>query len=349
MPDVHSRLSPSSMARIIKCPGSAVDNPPDDGNEAADRGTRLHEYTNRILAGGVVQESEYKDSEEHKHVMDCVAYVLAHKEGHDMHLELRIESVIIQDHGGTMDVLLSKQNYLHTIDFKFGVMPVAGEDNKQLLSYLLLAYEKYPNAERFFGTIVQPAVFGTPRCVEFTKEQVVNHGYEVMMADIEDHTEAGSHCRWCPLKKNCETLAAANKAAAAEDFDDGWTAEQCMLVIEQADVIKTLAEDAKKRLRELLMQGLPVEGWRLARQMGNRAWMSEEKTTEVLKAKGLDDKILYSRKLISPAQLEKFSKAYKPLVSTLTHKPEKGIIAVEESSKLPEYTPGGEFPIIEQF
>ena len=42
-------------------------------------------------------------------------------------------------------------------------------------------------------------------------------------------------------------------------------------------------------------------------------------------------------------QLEKFSKAYVPFVAEYTHRPERGVIAVEESSRLPEYIPGGEF------
>jgi len=346
----HSRLSPSSMARILKCPGSAVDNPPDDGNAAADRGTRLHDITNRTLLGEMLGDHEYKDDEERKQVFACVAYVLAHTDqaGDDpmvTFFEQRIESKIIADHGGTIDVILVSDSLIHVIDFKFGVMPVRSQDNKQLLSYLCLVDEEFPSdrPRKYLGSIVQPAVSGTPECAEYTRDDLVGHICDVMLAEIDNSLQAGSHCRWCPLKRSCEVLEAANKAAAAEAFDDGWDATKCLQVMEMADVVKTLAEDAKKRLREILMEGTEVEGWRLARQLGNRCWQDEDAAVAVLLDKGLVEDIIFDRKIKSPAQLEKFSKAYKPVVASLTHRPEKGVIAVTNESKLPEYTPGCEF------
>ena len=350
----HSRLSPSSMARILKCPASAVHNPLDTGSAAAAEGTFAHTLCEQMLSG---KEVDFPNDEMESAVFEYVAYVKDHK-SHDeldgvnhsnseISLESRIVSKDIPDHGGTIDTLIVSDTHIHVIDFKYGTMPVASEDNKQLLSYLVLACEKFPGRTRFFGTIIQPRVYGRPRCVEYTRAQLDEHLFAVMMADIDDSKEAGDHCRWCPLKQDCEVLEQHVKDVATMVFDDGWDGEKCKTVIAMGGVISTLVVDAKHQLTKLLKDGAKVDGWKLVRQLANRCWIDDDMAIMLLESKGLDDTVIYNQKIKSPAQLEKFSKAYKPFVSANAHRPEKGIIDVESSNKLPEYDPASEFTDIE--
>lgn len=351
----HSILSPSAMDRIINCPGSAVETPDDDGTDASKRGVVLHSKGEQWLGG---EEPEFDNDDDRASVFQYVAYVRAHKShaelsdvdqaGTEIILEDRIVSEILPNHGGTMDTLVINEHLLHVIDYKSGVTPVSAIDNKQLMSYLVLADEKYPGRTRFFASIVQPEVMGKPMCIEYSKEQLTAHLCDVMMADIDDSINPGSWCRWCPLRQNCAALEGHRNELARLEFSDNWPASKCLDVIAMTKVFTDMAKDAKQHLRKLMLDGTHVEGWKLARQLANRAWTDEDSVAEFLLEKGLDEDVIYNKYVISPAQLEKFSKSYKPYVNQNTHREEKGIIAVESSSNLEEYVPGSEFDNIEE-
>ncbi len=145
----HSRLSPSSMTRILRCPASAVSNPPDTGSAAASEGTLAHGLAERVLRGDDTAQSEIPNDEMRQAIFAYVAYVRAHK-SHDeldgvdhansgITYEERIVSALIPEHGGTIDTLIVSDTHIHVNDFKYGVMPVSSHDNTQLLSYLALA------------------------------------------------------------------------------------------------------------------------------------------------------------------------------------------------------------------
>jgi hypothetical protein len=262
--------------------------------------------------------------------------------------ERTIESKSIPEHGGTIDCLIVGKNHIHVIDFKYGTMPVAPEDNTQLLEYLGLALEDFPGRTEFFASIVQPRVPGDTRCVPYTLSQIHCHSADVMLAGFDRHTlSAGEHCRWCPLRKTCIVLDKHLRDNAKEKFSDDWSAEKCLEVIKFGGVMAELVKDAKALVLKMLHRGDQISGWRLARQLGNRAWIEERLTAEVLIAKGLTGGRLYDTKIKSPAQVEKLDKKYKPIVAQLCHRPEKGVIAVTTDSKLPEYKPQDQFTEIE--
>lgn len=353
MPEWHARLSPSGMERIIICNESAVLSDEDTGSAAADEGTRAHGLGEQILNGADPDTLEFDDDEMRAGVFKYVAYVRAHRshdelEGVDhsnstMYIEKQIRSKQIPDFGGTMDTLIVSDSHLHTIDFKYGMIPVDARDNKQVLSYLVLADEEFPGRKRFFGTIVQPRVFGEPQCVEYTYAQLIDHKYNVMMVDLDSNGKtAGGHCKWCPLKKTCTTLDDHLVQIAKEEFDDldvsvELTPERCIEIIDMHPVFTKMVEEAKLRLKKFLLDDVVVPGWRLAKSLGNRAWIDPEDAQLAFQEKGLTDDQIFDSKLKSPATMEKFSKAYKPLVAELTHRPDRGCIAVDDSSKLPEY------------
>jgi len=299
-----------------------------------------------------------QDKEMEAAIAVYVDYVRAHKHhaelegidqsGAEVLIEVRLISRFVPDHGGTIDCLIVGRDSIHAIDFKYGVMPVDAENNKQLLSYLVLAAEKYPDRKRFFGSIVQPRVLGRPQCVEYTASQLACHQCDVLMSADDDAKEAGEHCRWCPLRQTCKVLDKKNEEFAKDIFDDGWNAVKCLDVIAMAKVMKSLAADAKDHLRKLMLGGEQVEGYRLAVSLANRCWVNEEEAIAKFQSWGIKDEALQIIKFKSPTQLTKtLADSFSPKIDTLTHRPERGVIVVENSSKLPEYDPAGIFEVIE--
>ncbi len=348
----HSRLSPSSMSRILCCPGSARTDLPDSGSAAAEQGTMAHDFCEQVLSGTPISTLAIPNQEMKDAVNVFVEYVRSHQNqltGCEVHLEIRIVSTLNPEFGGTMDVLLVSKNALHVIDFKFGLSPVSSRDNKQLLSYLALANEKFPGRNTFLGSIVQPRVFGSPECVSYSKDQVISHELDVLFARNDKTLKAGEHCQWCPLKKDCKELQVHSLEVIKSALqDDEWDGEECQEIMGMAKVFSTLAKDAKARLTKLLKDGRIVEGWRLAMSLGNRTWKDEDDVLTQLQEKETPESAYLETKLKSPAQLEKFSGIFKPFVVENTHRPEKGVTAVTEDSKLPLYDPKDMFEAVEE-
>ena len=336
----HSRLSPSSMDRILHCPGSAVDNPPDTAGPAAVEGTFAHDCCELMLHGS---EPKFPNDEMKQAVFMYVGYVKSFvadykaSEPTDLFIENRIVSKMTPDHGGTMDVIIVTPTTLHVIDFKYGLAPVSPFENRQLLSYLALANEEYPGRKKFFASIVQPRVFGNPQAVGYTREEIVSHEVDVHLVAEDTTRTAGEHCKWCPLKDTCTVVQAKLwDVANVRGEPEGWDSAKCVDIIGMAAVVKNMVADAKERLATLLKDGQTVDGWKLVHNLGNRSWKDEQEVADYFVEKKLDD-IIYDKKLKSPTALMKFSQAYKPFVAEHAHREDKGVIAAPCTSRLPEY------------
>src|SRR5262245_36910045 len=151
----HSKYSPSSAYRWLKCPPSLEGIEPDDPCEAAELGTTIH----AVVAGGDIPAGMMAEDRE---ILDlCVKYwneTLAeaiYLPG-ELYREQRMVSKILLDgqFGGTADLIRVSDDTIHVYDLKTGMGAVSAEDNPQLGLYLLLAKEFFPGRERFFATIV---------------------------------------------------------------------------------------------------------------------------------------------------------------------------------------------------
>jgi hypothetical protein len=139
----------------------------------------------------------------------CVA-AIADSDADQIYHEAKIPHDLVEEHGGTVDVI----EYWHTTktlqvtDFKFGRVRVDIEDNKQVMSYLNLARQRfYPEADRFIGRIIQPRFGEDPQATVFSLAQLDQHEADVIEASISDRFEAGGHCTFCPILASCQTAA----------------------------------------------------------------------------------------------------------------------------------------------
>lgn len=212
----HYRLSPSSAARWLVCPYSAQHGLDDTAGPAAQAGTVAHEYACSYLKGGVdtlleLEDSIYDNTRQlvPNRAVDIaraatvyVGYVQS-RNGSAI-FETKIEHSGIPDFGGTIDTAILDDSCLSVVDLKTGKWKVEVENNPQIMSYLCLARQLYPQAETFSGTIVQPLVYKKPQTAEFSKNQLDIFEKQVMIAGKSDKKQTSDHCRFCPLLAKCK-------------------------------------------------------------------------------------------------------------------------------------------------
>jgi len=212
-------MSPSSSSRWLKCPGSLhVEAPESEGKKAARIGTLGHYLVERELCPETPIDSDLEDlydslsESQVEDLEDKVAFCVEFIDSVDSDVKLyetKIQSDLIEEHGGTVDVIAynSRTHALHVIDFKFGRVKVDSEDNTQIQCYINLARQLFPDAVEFYGTIVQPLA-GEPHTATFSAETLDAHMAAVLEASISKEFHAGDHCKWCPALSMCETAAA---------------------------------------------------------------------------------------------------------------------------------------------
>jgi len=325
------------MARILKCPGSAQENLPEETSEAADRGTLGHEWVKYRLDNLTMPSSPLPgDLEEFVRV--CVEYVQGQPSRFEQHYELLMEHESIRDFFGTADVVMMSDQELEICDFKAGDWPVDVDDNKQLLSYLLLARDKFGARDSYAYHIVQPAV-GAPARVPVTVEQLNDHALDVIRASYGTEFIAGPHCNdFCPLLATCETARKYVIGAGKTVFDESTTIEQYLEVLDAAPVVAKLEEIAKKELLRLALAGETIPGYKVGKSLSNREWTSEPAVEDEF------GEIAWVETMRSPAQLEarlkelgQKPKQYKDRVEALTERHLRGPILVKENSRTPAW------------
>ena len=225
----HFYLAPSSSSRWINCPGSLREAAayPDEAGEAAAIGTLGHylveiDILDQPLAQPQREFLESLSDEVRKRLIDHVDICVALVNEIDAKVKLyetKIQSDLLEEHGGTVDVIAFDGETLHVIDFKFGRVLVDHEDNAQIKCYLVLARQMFPEAKRFKGSIIQPVFSREMRTHEYTEAELLDHEAKVLEASITDHLKAGDHCLYCPALIACKE-AARHLREQVEQFPD---------------------------------------------------------------------------------------------------------------------------------
>jgi hypothetical protein len=306
----HHLLAPSSMSRIVECPGSkGADS--HQSNAAADLGTLIH----AAGAGASVVVPEGEDREVFE---KCIAV------WHDFLIEVMpddptqlkqeeyLESKTILDFGGTADLLIVTDEFLHVADLKTGQGEVSVHDNKQIGSYLNLAREKYGPRERYYGTIIQPRL-DYQETVEFTARDLSDLRERIADAANSDDLRPGSHCRYCPLLATCSKAQQAvvdilRDGTPVAEPDETISAElnHWKQFVEYADVFDSLVATAKVKLLDAISDGVNVPGYKAATHGARRGWTSQEAALIALSKMGLQHNDIFEpQKVKSPAQIEK--------------------------------------------
>lgn len=373
----HALLSASSAHRWMVCTPSAVLETqfPDTTSEAAREGTLAHElaelklrnyfYTidfgktklaravNKLKKEKLWQDEMMGYTDTYLEYIKSVAMKFENQPY--VAIEKRVSfGAYVPEGFGTADCILIGGGVLHIIDFKYGKgVPVSAEGNPQLSLYALGAYEAYKilyPIETIRMSIVQPRL--SDEVSEWScpvKELLAFGGYAKEKAELAIKGEGEFRptekaCRFCRAKGRCRARSEENvKLAFSENLGKLpplITNEELGQYLKQGlDVAKWLSDLQDCALKECLA-GNDVPGWKAVEGRGSRDWTDMDLAFDTLKSSGIDEAVLWERKPLTLAQVEKTvgKKDFEAFVGSLVVKNPGKPALVQESDKRPAIT-----------
>lgn len=285
-------------------------------------------------------------------------------------LEARVDfSDIVPDGFGTADCLMIGSGRIDVVDYKNGSgVVVEAENNPQMMLYAWGALRYF---RPIFGdsikvihmSIVQPNAGGVreweaplSELIKWT-EKVVRPTAKRAFDGVEDY-QAGEWCKFCKAKATCSKRAEGMFTVepimhSARTGSDGaksiQTTGALTLNDDQVGEILTRAREVASWLKDLedyalkaTLEGRHIAGWKAVEGCSSREWSGgSDKAFTQLQIRGVAETILYERKPVSVAGLEKTlgKKAFAEIAEGLwTKTPGKPTLA-PESDKRRAYSP----------
>lgn len=374
MPTQHALLSASSAHRWLHCTGSPLLEKefPDTTSVYAQEGTLAHElcelklkkYTTVMPKGtytrahNKIMKSELWQNEMESTSETYLEYVkeimLACEIAPAVLIEKRVDfSRYVPEGFGTADCLILAGDTLHVIDYKHGKGVVVDADhNPQMMLYALGAMDELSLLYRFkfvHMTIVQPRVNNISEFT-MTADELVEWGNTVVKPKAEAAIsgngtfEAGDWCRFCRAKQQCKTRYEANDSLYPElskRHDPRLiTLEELGEYLKRGRDMAAWLEDMKEYALSESLAGADVPGWKAVEGRGSRAFTDTDEAVDTLIKNGIDESVLYERRVLTLAQMEKAvgKKAFGEIVGNLVVKNPGKPTLVEESDKRPKIT-----------
>lgn len=374
MPTQHALLSASGAHRWLHCTGSPLleKDFPDSTSVYAQEGTLAHylcelklmAYTGEITKRKLTSmKNKLMKSELWQPEMDSTseAYLDYIK---DITMSYTVKPVIliekkvdfsryVPEGFGTADCLILAGDTLHVVDYKHGKGVVVDADhNPQMMLYALGAMSELSLLYRFkfvHMTIVQPRVSNIS---EFTMtadelrewgESVVKPKAEAAMSG-KGEFEAGDWCRFCRAKQQCKTRYESNDSLypelSAQHDPRLITLAELGEYLKRGRDMAAWLEDMKEYALSESLAGAEVPGWKAVEGRGSRAFTDTDEAVDTLIKNGIDESVLYERRVLTLAQMEKAvgKKAFGEIVGNLVVKNPGKPTLVEESDKRPKIT-----------
>lgn len=374
MPTQHALLSASSAHRWLHCTGSPLLEKefPDTTSVYAQEGTLAHElcelklkkyttvmpkgtYTrahNKILKSELWQNEMESTSETYLEYVKGI--MLACEIAPAVLIEKRVDfSRYVPEGFGTADCLILAGETLHVIDYKHGKGVVVDADhNPQMMLYALGAMDELSLLYRFKSVhmvIVQPRVNNISEFT-MTADELTEWGESVVKPKAEaaisgnGEFEAGDWCRFCRAKRQCKTRYESNDSLypeLSERHDPRLiTLAELGEYLKRGKDMAAWLEDMKEYALSESLAGADVPGWKAVEGRGSRAFTDTDAAVDTLIKNGIDESVLYERRVLTLAQMEKAvgKKAFGELVGDLVVKNPGKPTLVEESDKRPKIT-----------
>ena len=288
----HARLSGSKIERALLCPGSVQleETVPRTTNEAAERGTTIHEIAEAVMRGqdlSVVHADKPQDWIDEAKGYAHTVYEYTKEWAKKRMVELNTSTGLQAIHeslGGTADYVAIGSGRLLVADLKTGRSIVNPDNNPQLLTYALGAalQLKAPKSIAITLGIYQSGQLKTWHCDYTALEQwreVLSELAEKVWARNPQRTPSNKACQWCNAKAICPELSNAAielaSQSAKSDFaiihekDDLLAPVPALPILDMRDALDaaTLLEgwiDAvRAKAKEDLTSGQTIHGWKL--------------------------------------------------------------------------------------
>lgn len=374
MPTQHALLSASSAHRWLHCTGSPLLEKefPDTTSVYAQEGTLAHElcelklkkYTTVMPKGtytrahNKIMKSELWQNEMEGTSETYLEYVkgimLSCEIAPAVLIEKRVDfSRYVPEGFGTADCLMLAGDTLHVIDYKHGKGVVVDADhNPQMMLYALGAMSELSLLYRFkfvHMTIVQPRVNNISEFT-MTADELTEWGESVVKPKAEaaisgnGEFEAGDWCRFCRAKRQCKTRYESNDSLypeLSERHDPRLiTLAELGEYLKRGKDMAAWLEDMKEYALSESLAGAEVPGWKAVEGRGSRAFTDTDEAVDTLIKNGIDESVLYERRVLTLAQMEKAvgKKAFGEIVGNLVVKNPGKPTLVEESDKRPKIT-----------
>lgn len=344
----HAEKSPSAASMWMNCAASIPMNAgkEDKASEFAAEGSAAHEVAYLAKTEGKSPFDFVGDDfdidgfkivvsvEMAEYLSEWLYYVDTISFGGITMLEQKLpigELTIEQGAHGTADVISLHDTTLKIADLKYGMgVKVFAEENSQLMTYALAAYDQY----RFFGDFQTVELhIGQPRLRHFDvwetttarleqfRSELLRAAMQIEAAKIslrDHHFNPGEkQCKWCRAKAECPALANHVLTTVCDDFVDltkpitvteremdNQSLGNCMAAI---PMIEDWCKAIRGRVESELFAGEAVPGFKLVEgKRGNRDWTDDEKLIEILETSFGED--AFKHTLISPAVAEKLAK-----------------------------------------
>lgn len=374
MPTQHALLSASSAHRWLHCTGSPKleQEFPDSTSVYAQEGTLAHElcelklkkYTTVMPKGtytrahNKIMKSELWQNEMEGTSETYLEYVkgimLSCEIAPAVLIEKRVDfSRYVPEGFGTADCLVLAGDTLHVVDYKHGKGVVVDADhNPQMMLYALGAIDELSLLYRFKSihmVIVQPRVNNISEFT-MTADELREWGESVVKPKAEaaisgkGEFEAGDWCRFCRAKQQCKTRYESNDSLypeLSERHDPRLiTLDELGEYLKRGRDMAAWLEGMKEYALSESLAGAEVPGWKAVEGRGSRAFTDTDEAVDTLIKNGIDESVLYERRVLTLAQMEKAvgKKAFGELVGDLVVKNPGKPTLVEESDKRPKIT-----------
>jgi hypothetical protein len=219
---------------------------------------------------------------------------------------------------GTGDCIIIGGNVLHVCDFKYGKgVPVSAEYNPQMMLYALGAYTEYSflyPIERVKMAIIQPRLdsisefemsiadlLGWGECIKPNAQKAFNGEGEFI---------SGEWCRFCRAKALCRARSEFSQTiinASAGKLPPVLSNEEVGAILAQINVygVEKWIKDLEEYALTELLKGNLVPGWKAVEGRSVRQFDDTDEAFKVLIGAGFDEAILYERKPLTLAAVEK--------------------------------------------
>jgi len=362
----HSVFSPSSMKRIILCPGSVLAElhaPIPKESVYAAEGTLLHEYCEEAFTKMpknpicYVNEQNWKP-ERKVLVIDALTYVLKVRAKHTGPCTMTFEAKGVLDKWGmpevygTMDVRIISAERLDILDYKFGFgIQVFAQDNPQCGIYLASGIpfgyaDGSKPSQSLHVHIVQPTLNHYDVWDVEWEELVSLIMVDVATAlgeaksDKPGYSPSMEACRWCNAKMLCDPRknhikTAAHKVIKAAKNPNALSKEMWKEVLDYSDDLQQAIKDARIYAQAEIRSGKGFPGYKIVSGRSNRVFR-DKKVGNAFMLNALGEAKAYKPKdFITLAQAEKKLPGLKKDENwlELINKPVGKPVLVKESDK----------------
>ena len=276
------------------------------------------------------------------------------------YIEKKVDfSEYVPDGFGTADFIAVSKDVMYIRDLKYGKgVPVSAKNNPQLMLYALgalIELQFFLDIKTVNIGIVQPRLdsisvweITADKLIEWAENEVKPNAEKAFTGDGEFNV---GKCTFCRAKALCRTRAEHNMSLENDMKLKGnilSNAEIGDILSRAQDVVKWI-KDLELYAQSAILRGEKIPGWKLVEGRSVRSFTDTEKAFEILKERGVEESLMYERKMLTLSKLESLigKKDFNEYVGDLITTPKGKPTLVVESDKRKDY--GAEYSVNNDF